>query len=60
LTGAANEAFASGDLHRAQALYEEALEEAERLFALSETAPHPAPAPVIYNISCHNLAEMLD
>lgn len=57
LTGIANEAFVEGNLERAKTLYSAALDEAERLFNASIEHPVPVPASVIFNVSCHNLAE---
>ena len=58
VTVAANAAYVARDLRRALDLYHSALDEAERLFALASKANLSVPAPVIYNISSHNLAEM--
>jgi hypothetical protein len=60
ITEVANDAFASGDLHRAIGLYHDALDEAERLFAGASFSNVSVPVPVIYNISCHNLAEIAE
>ncbi|WP_315838223.1 hypothetical protein [Bradyrhizobium prioriisuperbiae] len=57
-TEAANAAYATGDLRHAIDLYREALDEAERLFAAASFSS--VPVPVIYNISCHNLAEIVE
>lgn len=57
LTSIANEAFVEGNLERAKTLYGAALDEAERLFSASIEHPVPVPASVIFNVSCHNLAE---
>jgi hypothetical protein len=58
LTEAANQAYAANNLQRAFGLYCDAMEEAERLFALASQDDLSVPVPVIYNISCHNLAEI--
>ncbi|MGO3934281.1 hypothetical protein [Rhodopseudomonas pseudopalustris] len=63
ITEAANAAYVRNDLHRAHELYREALDEAEWLFArawASGTSGMSVPVPVIYNISCHNLAEIAE
>jgi len=61
LTLRANQARERGEQEEARALYEAALAEAEQLFraasgAASEIA---AVAPIVYNVSCHNLAQQL-
>lgn len=58
LTGQANAAYAQGDIVLARAAYEDALTEAEKLFEAALTRQVPFPAPAIYNVSCHNLAEL--
>lgn len=58
LTERANHAYAGGDPALARTLYAEALVEAERLFEAAHSKADGLPAPVIYNISCHNLAEI--
>lgn len=58
LTEQANTAYAQGDISLARAAYDDALTEAERLFEAAMFRPVPFPAPVIYNVSCHNLAEL--
>lgn len=60
LTEQANTAYARGDIPCARLGYEEALAEAERLFQAATERPSRFPAPVIYNVSCHNLAELED
>ena len=60
LTQQGNAARASGDAAAARALYEDALAEAERVFATARLGLMPdaaALAPVLYNISCSNLAQ---
>ncbi|HTV20508.1 MAG TPA: tetratricopeptide repeat protein, partial [Polyangiaceae bacterium] len=60
LTQQGNAARANGDATAARALYEEALAEAERVFETARLALMPdaaALAPVLYNISCANLAQ---
>lgn len=60
LTQQGNAARAQGDAAAARALYEAALAEAERVFetAQGELMPDAAAlAPVLYNISCSNLAQ---
>ena len=56
----ANMAYARGDIPLARSGYEDALAEAERLFEVAMERPSRFPAPVIYNVSCHNLAELED
>lgn len=58
LTEAANQAYAANDLQGALEFYHRALEDAERLFALASRTAMSIPVPVIYNVSCHNLAEI--
>lgn len=58
LSEAANHAYAANNLPLAFDLYRGAMEEAERLFALASQNDLSVPVPVIYNISCHNLAEI--
>ncbi|WP_266065046.1 hypothetical protein [Brucella intermedia] len=58
LTEQANQAYAQGDIGLARATYEDALTEAERLFDAAQLTSHALPVPVIFNISCHNLAEL--
>lgn len=58
LTGQANAAYAQGDILLARAAYDDALTEAEKLFEAALARQVPFPAPVIYNVSCHNLAEL--
>lgn len=60
ITEAANAAYATSDLGRAFDLYRDALDEAERLFARASATGTSVPVPVIYNISCHNLAEIAE
>lgn len=60
LTERGNEAYAQGDIPLAQAFYEDALTEAGRLFEAAIGGEGALPVPVIYNISCHNLAELLE
>jgi len=59
LTDSANRAYQTGDLQAGRRFYDEALKEAERLFDLAATGVDSFPAAVIYNVSCHNLAELL-
>lgn len=59
-TEAANAAYAAGDVPRALALYHQGIDEAERLFALASNNGTSVPIAVIYNISCHNLAEIAE
>lgn len=58
LTEAANQAYAADDLQSALELYHRALVEAERLFTQALRTAMSIPVPVIYNVSCHNLAEI--
>ncbi|MDX3928948.1 MAG: hypothetical protein QHC90_24490 [Shinella sp.] len=58
LTEQANMAYARGDISLARSGYEAALAEAERLFEAAMERPGRFPAPVIYNVSCQNLAEL--
>lgn len=58
LTQQANAFYKTGDMVSAQSLYHAALAEAERLFDQSAGAEMAASRPIIYNISCHNLAEL--
>ncbi|WP_449255999.1 hypothetical protein [Bosea sp. (in: a-proteobacteria)] len=58
LTEQANKAYAEGRIAVARSGYEQALAEAERLFAAAARDAGALPLPVIYNISCHNLAEL--
>lgn len=58
LTEKANRAYSRGDAAEARAIYLRALEEADRLFEAALDRSGALPAPVIYNISCHNLAEL--
>lgn len=60
LTEHANAAYAQGDIPLARAAYVDALTEAEKLFDAAMSRQVPYPAPVIYNVSCHNLAELCD
>lgn len=60
LTEQGNEAYAQGDVPLAQAFYEDALTEAERLFEAAIGGEGSLPVPVIYNIACHNLAELFE
>lgn len=60
ITEAANATYATSDLGRARDLYRDALDEAERLFARAWVGGTSVPVPVIYNISCHNLAEIAE
>ncbi|MCW5831813.1 MAG: hypothetical protein KIS78_05100 [Labilithrix sp.] len=60
LTTEANAAFCRRDDARARALYEKALVEAERLFAVELRGPRDEPcvSPMLYAISLHNLADL--
>lgn len=58
LTEQANNAYAQGDIPLAHAAYIDALSEAERLFTAAIKQPGRLPVAVIYNVSCHNLAEL--
>ena len=60
ITEAANAAYTGGDLLHAIGLYRDALDEAEQLFARASSSSVSVPVPVIYNISCHNLAEIVE
>ena len=60
LTEQANAAYRQGGIPLARAAYDDALTEAEKLFETAMSLPASFPAPVIYNISCHNLAELCD
>lgn len=54
-----NKAYAQGDIPLALAAYTDALTEAERLFDAAGDWGSVA-VPVIFNISCHNLAELFE
>lgn len=58
LTEKANQAYTQGDIPLARAAYEDALTEAEQLFDAALLDGGSLPVPVIYNVSCHNLAEL--
>ncbi|MCK9550335.1 hypothetical protein [Aquamicrobium sp.] len=60
LTDQGNEAYAQGDISLALAAYTDALTEAERLFDAVAGDRGSVPVPVIFNISCHNLAELFE
>lgn len=60
LTEQANFAYAQGDMPLALAIYEEALTEAEKLIDAQLGESETIPVPVMYNISCHNLAELFE
>ncbi|MFT3689649.1 hypothetical protein [Paenirhodobacter sp.] len=60
LTETANRLFAAGERAPARKLYHWALNEAERLFTAQRPGDLSLPLPVIVNISCHNLAALLD
>ena len=60
LTERGNEAYAQGDIPLARAYYADALTEADRLFDAALSSMGSLPVPVIYNISCHNLAELFE
>lgn len=57
LTASGNQALAAGDDQGAEQLYEEALDEAERLFQSAAEGRVEAilMAPMAFNIACHNL-----
>ena len=62
LTLQANQAKAASDAESARSLYRAALAEAERVFGAAASGALPAAralAPMLYNISCHNLAQHL-
>ena len=61
LTLRANQARERGAQEEARALYEAALAEAEQLFrSASDAASELVPVvPIVYNVSCHNLAQHL-
>ena len=59
-TKQANRAYAQGDMALALAAYTDALTEAQRLFDCADTDHDMASVPVIFNISCHNLAELFE
>jgi tetratricopeptide (TPR) repeat protein len=57
-----NAARTNGDVAGARSLYEAALAEAERVFEAARLERMPdaaALAPVLFNISCHNLAQLV-
>jgi hypothetical protein len=61
LTRQAHRAFADGQDFRARQLYDEALSEAELVFvaaALPGNGEATYAAPVLYNVSCYNVAEL--
>ncbi|MGV2066850.1 hypothetical protein [Agrobacterium sp. 22-226-1] len=58
LTERANMAYSQGEISLARGIYGDALAEGERLFTAALEKPCHYPAPVIYNVSCHNLAEL--
>ncbi|MBM7329217.1 hypothetical protein JS562_40095 [Agrobacterium sp. S2] len=60
LTETANHTYAQGEIPLARTAYLDALEEAEHLFAAALVQSCRFPAPVIYNVSCHNLAELAE
>lgn len=60
LTETANHIYAQGEIPLARTAYLDALEEAEQLFAAALVQSCRFPAPVIYNVSCHNLAELAE
>ncbi|WP_439271764.1 DUF2753 family protein [Pseudochrobactrum sp. HB0163] len=55
-----NQAYAQGDIPLALAAYTDALAEAERLFDAADSNSGSVPLPIIFNISCHNLAELFE
>ncbi|MGI6247635.1 MAG: hypothetical protein ACOYJQ_18000 [Pseudochelatococcus sp.] len=58
LTAEANRAYVRNDIASARKVYGQALSEAEKLFDAAMTGRGLPPGPVIYNVSCHNLAEL--
>lgn len=60
LTDKANKAYSASQIPLAEALYRDALEKAEMLFEDESNNDNSIPLPVIYNISCHNLAELCE
>lgn len=58
LTEEANALYRGGDTASARKHYEAALSEAERLLDAVAAEHDARPAPIIYNVSCHNLAEL--
>lgn len=60
LTAQANAAYAQGDIPLALATYTDALTEANHLFDTAIADNDAIPVPVIFNISCHNLAELFE
>ncbi|WP_265975435.1 hypothetical protein [Brucella intermedia] len=60
LTETANHTYAQGEILLARTAYVDALEEAEQLFSAALVQSCRFPAPVIYNVSCHNLAELAE
>ena len=60
LTETANQTYAQGEIPLARTAYLDALGEAEQLFAAALVQSCRFPAPVIYNVSCHNLAELAE
>lgn len=59
LTQASNAELENGRTASALAFYVQAHSAAENLLALAELSGHPVPAPASYNISCHNIAEIM-
>lgn len=59
LTAAANHAFKEGAIDKAETLYRRGLAEAERLFAARDETAISVPLPVIINLACHNLAQLV-
>ena len=60
LTERANQLYTQGNISLARTVYIDALAEAERLFDAAIDQPGGLPVAVIYNVSCHNLAELAE
>lgn len=60
LTDKANKAYSARQTSLAEALYRDALAKAEMLFNEKAQVESKEILPVIYNISCHNLAELFE
>jgi hypothetical protein len=60
LTALGNHACETEYYACARRFYDEALVEAERLFDRAAAGPVSVPVAVIYNVSCHNLADLME
>lgn len=58
LIAEANRAYERNDIDVARTIYGQALSKAEKLFDTAMTGPGFLPVPVIYNITCHNIATL--